>query len=306
MPGFRKALLMATGAVSPILAFLACSPAMAQNLVQPPVISTIDANGVDLADGKFVLPGANVSIGTSGSGLQRTVSEGGSDNWATFGNIAPVGNYLFLTVSYGGKSFQFVVGDYVPGTGWVTYTQSTFPAVQAPGVSIACTNGPAGPCTLYLGDGTKVVYTTALHASSSNWGVMQSATSPSGEVINATYYTDSSGTARSVKAINSSKGWMLWYTVDSSFDVTQVTALNTSQIWCDPNGTACSPGTSYPYATDTVSGTTHTIAQNGVTLATYNVSGGTTTRTSPLGVTTTVTTNTSGTYSGLAAIMHGS
>ena len=292
MPGFRKALLMATGALAPIVVLTGASSALAQSLVQPPVLSTIDANGVNLADGKFVLPGANVSIGTSSSGLQRTVEEGGSDNYANYGNIAPSGSNLMLTVSYAGVTYEFVVGTYNSNTGGVVFNQSTFQALGAPGTSITCASGASGPCTLYLGDGTKVVYTTALHGPTGDWGVMQSATLPSGEVINETYYTPGNGTAAAVKAVTSSKGWMLWFTVDSSYRVSQVTALNTSQTWCDPNGTSCSPGSSYPYATDTISGTTHTIAQNGTTLVTYSSSGSTTTLTSPLGVTTTVTTNT--------------
>ena len=267
-------------------------------MVQPPVLSTLDANGVNLADGKFQLPGASVSIGASGSGLQRTVSESGSDNWSNYGTIGPVGTTMMLYLSYMGTTYQFPIGTYSTSTG-ASLVDGPYVALGVPNTILTCT-GPnvAGPCTLHLPDGTQAVYTNSLQTPTSNYGVLQSITYPTGEQISETYWTDSSGKARAVKAVTSTLGWALWYTVDSSYDVTQVTAFNSSVNWCDPSGTACSPGSSYPYATDAISGTTHTLGQNGTTLLTYSVSGGTTTLTTPTGVTTTVVANTSGTYSG--------
>src|SRR6185312_14041785 len=202
---------------------------------------------------------------------------------------------------FNGSTYMFHMGDVSAGPGGSSTTPVNGPykAFGHPAVTLSCTpsSGIGGPCTLSMPDGTQAIYTN-FQTPTSNWGGLQSITKPNGEVITLTYYQDSSNYIRSIKSVSSSKGWMLWYNVDSNYAVTNITAFNSAATYCDPNGTSCSPGSSYPSVSQTTSGSTTTIAQNGSTVGTYSISGGITTVTSALGITKTVTTNTTGTYQG--------
>ena len=304
----HKAKSAAMMAVS-VLALTAAVGAKAQNIVQPPAISSVDQNGVNLADGIFTPPGLSVSIGSGDSGISRVTGEGGTDNWSDIGNVVgqttaaaqggSSGN-LILNVGYNGTNYEFYVGTFSSGSGTVI-NNGPFTALGKGGVTLTCTGtggGIGGPCTLLLTDGTQVVYSNA-YQTTGNWGAAQTITKPSGEVITLTYWIDSTNKARSIKSVSSSKGWMLWYAVDSNYNVTNVTAFNSAAVFCDPvNGTTCSPGSSYPSASQTTSSGTTSLSLNGTATGSYTVSGNTTTVNSPLGVTKTVTTISSGTYAG--------
>lgn len=304
----HKAKSAAMMAVS-VLALTAAVGAKAQQIIQPPVISSIDQNGVNLADGVFVQPGLNVSIGSGNSGISRMTGEGGSDNWSDIGNVTaqassagPGGSSenLILNVGYNGTTYEFYIGTSSTGIP-TTFFNGPFTALGRAGATLTCSgaNGSiSGPCTLLLTDGTQVVYSNA-YQTTGNWGAAQTIIKPSGEVITLTYWIDSTNKARSIKSVSSSKGWMLWYAVDSNYNVTNVTAFNSAAVFCDPvNGTTCSPGSSYPSASQTTSSGTTSLSLNGTATGSYTVSGNTTTVNSPLGVTKTVTTISSGTYAG--------
>ena len=299
LPGSAGALLTII-----LLWVLACmpAPATAQDLEQPPVVNAMDANGVNLATGKFQLPGLNIAIGGSGSGLGR-VTQGDADNYSGLIKVDSSGNACYmggctgglaLYVSYAGQTNGTAFGYYGSG-GTTTYPG---PYKFSHGITLTCTPATtlASPCTLNLPDGTSVNYSSSATPTAGAMSAI-SATKPDGEILSFTYYM-SGGYARSIKSVTSSLGWMLWYDVDVNYKVVKVTALNQSAYYCDPNGSSCTPGGDSPYVSSTTSGSTTTISRNGTALVSYSVSGATTTTTSPSGVAKAVTTYSSGTYAG--------
>jgi len=282
---------------------LIAAPVDAQSLIQPPVISSVDGNGVDLASGKFILPGLNVDIGGAGSGLSRIAGVNGSDNHVGFMKMTtlplPQGaSVSFADVSFGGATQRFYLAYGPPGSGSNFTNNGPY---YSGGLRFECDNIgqpiniSSGFCRLYLNDGTVATYDRSVQ-SGSQWGVLKSATKPDGEVLTYTYYLVGSG-IKAVKSVNSSLGWMLKYEVDGAYKVTKITAINSSVAYCDPQATSCSVSTTFPYGTIATSGSTTTIAQNGTPVISYTINGNVVTLTSPGGVTKTVTysgTDTSG------------
>jgi RHS repeat-associated protein len=286
--------------------------AHAQSIVQPPVISAVDQNGVNLADGSFQMPGLDVGIGASGSALAR-VTQNKSDNFSgdlnyqgypvQFNGSQATEALVYVTASYGGTSYRFLVGHYYQATGMTWYGGAIHP-VGGGSTFLVCNPDGAqvsshtGNCTLNFEDGTQVTYDRTM-TSGYNYGPVTTVTKPDGEVINIGYYGVTTSGVTDVKAINvvsSSLGWALKYTVDGSYNVTQVTAVNTSVTPCTV--TACSPPASSPTATVTTSGSTLTYGRNGVTTLSASASAAPVTLTSPMGVARTVSTYTSGAFTG--------
>lgn len=267
----------------------------AQQILQPPAITAVDQNGVNLTTGKFGLPDLDVGIGVGGSGLAR-VTNAGSDNFAGIMNFyfipMPPNGYgpIANDVSLGGGIHRFYVGG---GSSETTATMGNggpFTEVNGTG-KLICTGTPSikfkdGACTMTLGDGTVAVYDGTI-TSGGKWGVLQTVTKPDGEVLILTYYMVGSD-AKAINSVSSSLGWMLKYEVDASYKVIKVTALNSSINYCSNTASSCSVNSSFPYATATTVGSATTIARNGTTLASYTISGNTITLTSPSGVTKTV------------------
>ena len=126
---------------------------------------------------------------------------------------------------------------------------------------------PGGVCTMTLNDGTSVVYQTQGTACRDNlassyfqfdcgFTSMQSAVLPDGVVLAPTYYPfnvrysyggDYYNDIKPLSSVSSSAGWQvkLLY-VDNGgtfgYQVNQVTAVNSSQIYCDPNAVDACPG----------------------------------------------------------------
>jgi len=273
------------GAFFAALAFFA-SPSLA-DVVQPPALSVVDGNGVNLATGQFQLPGLNIGIGQGGSGLARQ-TQGRSDNFSTTANYYSDSSGLYVDLGYGGQIYRFRVATVVPSTNYLPAPYKTFGGNHG---TLTCPGGTfnnATTCSLLLDDGTKVDYSTSVHLGGTMpWGGGTTITKADGEVINLTYY----GTGVQIKTVSSSLGWMLKYEVDSSYTVTKVTALNSSLTYCDPDASSCSGLPSdTPYATQTTTGGVTTIARNGVAQVSYSVSGNVTTVTTPSGLSQTVTT----------------
>jgi RHS repeat-associated protein len=268
------------------------SLATAQTILQPPQISVVDDNGVNLANGQITLPPANVSIGGQAGGIGRLATET-SDNFSDTAYINAYAIYLFMYVSYGGQVYRFNIGTAYP---YALY-DGPFDSMGAAHARLTC-NGPTGSitgaavCTMTLPDGTKVDYLNSLRAATlpagTSWGSAKTITKADGEIIDLNYYLNSGGSVMALKSANSSTGWMLHYEVDSSYKLTKVKAINTSQTYCDPTASSCAVSTGYQYATSTTTGTSTTIALNGTTVATYNTAGPTTI-TSPSGLTKTFT-----------------
>jgi RHS repeat-associated protein len=284
--------------LSPIVAVFAfvmlclpVAPLRAQQIISPPPYEFVDANGVNLVTGRFILPGLNVGIGAEGSGLARVVNES-SDNFAgklEFGFIARTGNgdlgpgQLTMDASLGGEVFRFVVGG---GNTRATATVTTpGPYTQINGVAaLSCTGNFAqrfsgGVCTMTLRDGADAFYGII---SGSSW-LIQTLTRPDGEVQSYTYQTTG------IRSVSSSLGWMLKYEIDGASQTTRITGINTAATFCDPAAASCAVSSSFPSVTASTSGGTTTISRNGTTLVSFTVNSNVTTVTSPSGVTKTVT-----------------
>ncbi|CAL4869745.1 hypothetical protein MMA231_04037 (plasmid) [Asticcacaulis sp. MM231] len=139
-------------------------------------------------------------------------------------------------------------------------------------------------CTLKLADTTEVVY---VGSAMGQKGVMTKITSPAGEVTDIAYYNDSNGSPRAINTVNDSLGWALKYTVNSSYVVTGVTAVNTTLSQCVAS--SCTPNSGAPAASLNIVSGTRTLAQNGTTIGSYTINGDTVTISVPGGPTKTVT-----------------
>lgn len=267
----------------------------AQSIQQPPELSAVDQNNVNLATGKFNLPSLDINIGGGGSGIGRTTqaylsyagdpnNTGVADNWSgKAAQYAPPPGFS--------SSFSYVFSFFGRTVTFTPRYDSTLGAWGAGPLKptsgglerLSCENenyDPAattGICTVTLGDSTTLLY------DKSAGSVLTQVAKPDGEVIKLTYFTVS-GVPKSIKAVSSSLGWMLKYEVTASFVVTKVTAINTSLTYCDPNASACTVPSTYPFILQSSS-----IVRNGTTIVTVSTSGDVTTLTSTGGPVTTVT-----------------
>ncbi len=270
-------------------------PANAQTLLQPPNLSVKDSNGVNLATGKFDLPGMNVAIGSNGSGLSR-VASGTLDNYLgglTINNFPdnPMGgstSKFYLNASFDSQTYRFLIA--TDSAGHVTMVNGPYTAMGSD-VTLTCSVtgmgmlSDPGTCVMTLPDGRQATFSQKL---------LQTINMPDGETITMSYYT----TTAALKSVSSSLGWMLKYEIDGSYNLLKVTAINTGSVYCDPTASSCSVSSTYPNVTMTTVGANKTIARNGTNVLSYSVSGATTTLTTPSGVTTAYTTYTSGTWNG--------
>ncbi len=226
---------------------------------------------------RFQLPGLDVGIGGSSSGLAR-VTQGASDNFSGImttetlptgfnGNTATEALF-YLSVSLAGGTHRFLVGHYIAGSG------SASPFLLGPyneiggNAQLSCSGATAdvenhvGTCTLSLPDGTTAIYDKT-KTSGSGFGPLQTINKPDGEIVSLVYTPVGAANVTGVLSVNSSLGWML------KFQGGGVTAINSGTTWCDPNAASCAVAASYPTSTLSVSGSTNTIAHNGTTVLTY-------------------------------------
>jgi len=285
MVNFKTARNFFAGAIAGGLALFAAGNLQAQSVVQPPVVSAVDGNGVNLADGTFQLPGLDIGIGGPGSGIALQ-TQGASDNFADSISMAAAGAYngapLLMNVSYGGSVYRFAIG-----TVGQTTVINAGPYYNYGGIhsKLSCTGNPSDTntwsvCTLTLDDGTQVNYA---YISTANWGAT-TITKGDGEVI-----TFSRGSYS--KTVSSSLGWLLKYEFDTSGATNKVTAVNSAATYCDPTASTCAGiSASYPVVTSSTTGGVTTISRNGTPIVSYSVNGNVTTVTSPNGVTKTITT----------------
>ncbi len=278
--------------------------ANAQSIVQPPPVTAIDQNGVNLATGKIDLPSLETGIGNSGSGLSYAVNGGASTLSGAmhifFISVSPNedgGGVIADDVSFGGSIYRFFLG------GGASLGQSSVgsqPFSQVLGTAkLQCTGTVSGvnwytngTCTLTLADGTRAVY----HGG--DGGLLQSFTKPDGETIAPT----STATGYST---TSSLGWMLKYETDATATHSKITAINTGATYCDPAAASCSVGSGFPVATTATDSGTTTIARNGTTVVSYATSGNTVTLTSPGGLTKTIVYNGTDTNGRVASVTAG-
>ena len=291
--------------VAGVAGLIGAGTAQSQSLSQPqpPVLSVVDSNGVNLATGLPNLPGLSVEIGAGGSGIGRQAqsylaangniinAENFAGSWTAeflaYGadQIGPYGPETVL-VSYGGETHRFVIGSGHQSS--ITYTSSPFSEWGNSNSVFSCSGTGAqvqasqGTCTMTLQDGTSVAY---------NAGYMQTITKPDGEVITVSYNANNS-----INLVSSTLGWALKYTVDSNYQVTGVAAVNTSITTC--TAASCTPPAGSPSGTSTLNGATRTFTRNGVTTGSYTTGTGSLVISSPSGVSRTFALITSGANTG--------
>ena len=101
MVSLRSMCVKALGLAMALAGILVAGESTAQSISQPPLLQTSDSNGVNLADGSFLLPGPDLGVGAGGSGLARK-----TQNRVFAGMTTTVDNYSgviapkSVTVSY--------------------------------------------------------------------------------------------------------------------------------------------------------------------------------------------------------------
>lgn len=272
--------------------------AYAQQVIEPPIFTHMDEQGINLVTGKFVVPGQNLSIGNASSGLSRIKNES-ADNFSgtlnfKFYQMASSGaGFLAIHASLNGKIRRFAVGGgNSEATSMVTYSS---PYREQTGTAqLSCTGDMAqryanGSCTMTTEDGTVVTY--GIKRANTTWSVTN-ILKPDGEAIDFYYYI-TNGYAGNIKSVASSLGWMLKY--ESTATTSKITAINTTQDYCDPLADSCSVSTAAPTLLVSKVDATTNISQNGTALLAFSESGNVMTLTTPSGVSKTITFSGSGT-----------
>jgi len=299
--------LRGTVAVNLLSVFLGTSPVSAQDASQPLKEYAIDANGMDLSNGRFTLPGPRLEIGNDDSGLSHATIGSPNHNGAT---VSYVDNYsnsiwtapgpswgdpggpIFATVSIDGVTRMFLVGYWTDHTSTQSFYSSPY---QGDGPEkLTCPTGitsGTGTCTLTTADGGSVVYDLSYHyLSPPNYvvraqrGVATQINRADGEIVRINY------TGRMInyaewqkKTVWSSLGWMLKYSYTGSGDLNGIYSYNLSQTYCDPEALSCAGSPTYPYLTVAVSGSTRTFLRNNIPVYQYSyVSAYQATRSDPL------------------------
>jgi RHS repeat-associated protein len=248
----------------------------------PPMPSQIDEHGVDLASGKLVLGGTDVSIGPSdhrGLSFSRQFSKQG---WRIANMPTLSGNSAYPVVSFGGSSVPFEPN----GSGG-------FRAVFEDGSTLS--NNLA---TFTSSDGTQITFATSMYqdyANESGLGYATQVVFPDGTRWNYHYTFDSAYLGpeipwqcydpwyqqdpgwqyycgvmaaqwqtyylRRLSSITSSTGYQikLHYanstltleTMGNWWNLTTVTALNNAVEYCNPTAATCSFANTWPQATYT-------------------------------------------------------
>jgi len=270
------AFLATTALASPALAQVAQIPA-------PPMIQTVDGNGVDLSRGSLVLPPVSVSIGSGGSslGYSRIITD--TSRWdSTRGSVTSSGSVATVTIGTSSEDFT------VSGT---TYTP------KIPDGSTLTYN--AGNYTYTARDGTVATFTSPNVISDEGTTLITSLTRPNGETLTYTRTTASVQvqlicppyggqcypvykTFSRLQSIRSNLGYLLHikYAGDTAtttgdlnnwFLRTKITLVNLGTDYCDPTATSCTP--SNPSQSLTISGNTYTDTAGRSTSFTYDGSG---------------------------------
>lgn len=299
--------------------------ANAQSVLQPPVVSLIDQVGVDLASQEYIVPGLEIGIGTSSSGLQLTaagpVGKSGIQANSYSDSLSVTSEYsnnvdtgpVFAYASYAGKSYKFLVGNW-----FVEFDAQLF--ISGPykefggGAVLNCTDKDmlsyVGSCSLTVEDGTTVFYSRSQARCDINEYCATLISRPDGEQIGFNYIYNSIGVAVGLKTVWSSLGWMLKFQGNfkaldgaslngvggSWYLINQVTAVNLSTSYCDISASSCSVGSELPNAKWTDPLLVGTMVKNGIPLFTvayefpdpsvHNVQTMDTVITKPSGVTT--------------------
>lgn len=206
----------------------------------PPVYSSNDSNGVDMATGRFNLSRPGVSIGAPGNGLAQVwIDLDLRDNFR--GNVerrylnAEPHSPLEYTVTVGASSAKFL--------GFPTAPFSLFGG-QGPQ-----TLGQSGSDLIYTdGDGTVYRLSQLPGLGLTDSWYITSVERPDGEKLTYTYVANT--TAR--QSIVSNLGYMIHYDyvyVGSILRTQKITALNLAVDYCAPSAASCATTRSWPSLT---------------------------------------------------------
>jgi RHS repeat-associated protein len=251
----------------------------------PPVRSTVDANGIDLAGRALILNTTDVVIGNPGAGglvyARSRYREGWRDS--LIGTIKSSGSVF--TVSFGGGSGTFTL------TG--TLGSGTFASDQADGSTLTYNSGTQ-VFTFTTRDGVVALFSKALAETApleANEGKVTEVTAPNGEKTTYTYktITISSVNYNRLASVTNNYGYQLKlkYSANTAAttgdlptwrNITEVTGLNNADEYCDPAADSCTFSGSWPTATYATPGDdsmarTVTDSLGRVTRFTYNTDG---------------------------------
>ncbi|MBJ7416650.1 MAG: hypothetical protein JHC88_14575 [Niveispirillum sp.] len=246
----------------------------------PPIFTTLDSNGVDLASGTFTPRAPLISIGTADSGMDLAVVDPlvtGQDNlwgWADRRLLAP--SVMEYTVSLGRSSARFTCTNDQPPCSLIA-GRGSFSGSSVNGATYTDENGTLMQFALLPGQGTDRFYITSL-------------TKPDGEKLT---YTRVPGTF-TLQSVVSNLGYMIHY----GRSPLRWTAINLAIDYVAPTATTASGLTkAWPYVDLSVNGltlqTTYTNAVGQTTVTTPRYLNQTASIQRPGGVTETVTYGTS-------------
>ena len=238
-----------------IWVLLAAAAAQAQaqttdpQFLPPPIYSSIDAQGVDLASGRFNISLPGVSIGSSKSGLTQTFTDLDlHDNFRgtverRFFNSSPHSPMLY-TVTLGAGSAQFL--------GYPTDPYTLYggqgPQALSGGTTLTYTDGDGSVAVFEQSSGTDSWRITNLFRAD-------------GERLTYTYVPGP--TAR--QSIVSSLGYMVhydWIGTGLSARIQKITAFNLAVDYCAPSAATCTFTRNWPSLTFAYSGLAVTVTDN--------------------------------------------
>jgi RHS repeat-associated protein len=226
----------------------------------PPVFSTVDENGVNLASGAFNLTMRDVSIGPDGGGglaFERNWI-GTGWRWNHIGTINSSGSTYTVSIGAGAETF--------------TLSSGVYTSDQAMGSTLSVSGSIY---TYTLRDGTVALFDTSLAnggmAFDANVARLTQITAPNGARLTYTYksVTVQSVTAMRLQSVTNNLGYQLHLgyalnnpTLSSQLDqwktLTTVTAINNAVDYCAPSADTCGLS-GWPAATYALSGAYETI-----------------------------------------------
>ncbi len=238
------------------LLLMTAAPALAQTQIPPPEpFQPVDANGVNLQTGNFLVSSPTIAIGPKQGGLSYSAqydTQAGAWRHGTAGGISavqgppPAPVYPYTTVTLMGQSMTFMKS---PVTG-------LYQPVDDPSATLTLSGGIL---TLTLSDGSQAVYDQPndLVRFFSNKGQTGKLTKPSGEILTFTYAVTTvvvgpeTVTTSRIQSITNNFGYQLHFDYDPAdwFRLAKVTALNNATDACAPSAVTCSYSRTWPSLT---------------------------------------------------------
>lgn len=235
-----------------------CANAQTYSVPRPPLLRVNDSMGVNLADGKFDLPGIKANIGNELSGLnyESTYWSSNHSNLLYYSQrtlTQSSNNTLIevrMNVSFNGQKYEFIVSRYKFLGSYKGYKVMSGVIKSMKGdATFECPAGPSntwryvGDCYLTTTDGTRVLFDANYTQGTVNvgnepsqffltlpYGYSTLAEYPNGEKIKYYYKV---GTY-SLVGISSNLGWAMKIDGDSP-DI--IRTINLSKSFCDIQGT---------------------------------------------------------------------